>query len=276
MGFYSPDQLLQEARRQGIEVRPVDVFHSEWDCTLEALGESELAIRLGLRQIRGFSEGDARRLEQARAQRPWRDVEDLCLRAGLDGRARARLADAGAMRGLAGDRHQARWQVAAVQAQLPLFAEVESTLEQAVALPAPSIAEDLAADYDTLGTTLGPHPLTLLRTRLRALGCRSSRELAGVEHGDSIAVAGIVVGRQRPQTASGVTFVTLEDEHGMVNVVVWRDLAERQRRELVGSKLLKVSGQLEQESGGRHLIARRLEDISPLLQGLDVRSRDFH
>ncbi|MDW9405547.1 DNA polymerase III subunit alpha, partial [Pseudomonas soli] len=276
MGFYSPDQLLQEARRQGIEVRPVDVFHSEWDCTLEALGESELAIRLGLRQIRGFSEGDARRLEQARAQRPWRDVEDLCLRAGLDGRARARLADAGAMRGLAGDRHQARWQVAAVQAQLPLFAEVESTLEQAVALPAPSIAEDLAADYDTLGTTLGPHPLTLLRTRLRALGCRSSRELAGVEHGDSIAVAGIVVGRQRPQTASGVTFVTLEDEHGMVNVVVWRDLAERQRRELVGSKLLKVSGQLEQESGVRHLIARRLEDISPLLQGLDVRSRDFH
>lgn len=276
MGFYSPDQLLQEARRQGIEVRPVDVFHSEWDCTLEALGENELAIRLGLRQIRGFSEGDARRLEQARAQRPWRDVEDLCLRAGLDGRARARLADAGAMRGLAGDRHQARWQVAAVQAQLPLFAEVESTLEQAVALPAPSIAEDLAADYDTLGTTLGPHPLTLLRTRLRALGCRSSRELAGVEHGDSVAVAGIVVGRQRPQTASGVTFVTLEDEHGMVNVVVWRDLAERQRRELVGSKLLKVSGRLEQESGVRHLIARRLEDISPLLQGLDVRSRDFH
>ncbi|AUY31800.1 error-prone DNA polymerase [Pseudomonas soli] len=276
MGFYSPDQLLQEARRQGIEVRPVDVFHSEWDCTLEALGENELAIRLGLRQIRGFSEVDARRLEQARAQRPWRDVEDLCLRARLDGRARARLADAGALRGLAGDRHQARWQVAAVQAQLPLFAEVESTLEQAVALPAPSIAEDLAADYDTLGTTLGPHPLTLLRTRLRALGCRSSRELAGVEHGDSIAVAGIVVGRQRPQTASGVTFVTLEDEHGMVNVVVWRDLAERQRRELVGSKLLKVSGRLEQESGVRHLIARRLEDISPLLQGLDVRSRDFH
>ncbi|QWA31205.1 error-prone DNA polymerase [Pseudomonas sp. RC3H12] len=276
MGFYSPDQLLQEARRQGIEVRPVDVFHSEWDCTLEALGENELAIRLGLRQIRGFSEDDARRLEQARAQRPWRDVEDLCLRAGLDGRARARLADAGALRGLAGDRHQARWQVAAVQAQLPLFAEVGSTLEQAVALPAPSIAEDLVADYDTLGTTLGPHPLTLLRTRLRALGCRSSRELAGVEHGDSIAVAGIVVGRQRPQTASGVTFVTLEDEHGMVNVVVWRDLAERQRRELVGSKLLKVSGRLEQESGVRHLIARRLEDISPLLQGLDVRSRDFH
>lgn len=276
MGFYSPDQLLQEARRQGIDVRPVDVFHSDWDCTLEAVGEGALAIRLGLRQIRGFCEDDARRLAQARAQRPWRDVEDLCLRAGLDARARARLADAGALRGLAGDRHQARWQVAAVQAQLPLFAEVEPVFEQAVSLPLPSVAEDLAADYDSLGTTLGPHPLTLLRSRLRALGCRSSTELAGVEHGDTIAVAGIVVGRQRPQTASGVTFVTLEDEHGMVNVVVWRDLAERQRRALVGSKLLKVSGRLEQESGVRHLIARRLEDISPLLQGLDVRSRDFH
>ncbi|QCI12702.1 error-prone DNA polymerase [Pseudomonas putida] len=276
MGFYSPDQLLQEARRQGIQVHPVDVLHSEWDCTLEPDPGGDLSIRLGLRQIRGFAEDDARRLEQARAQRPWRDVEDLCLRAGLDGRARARLADAGALRALAGNRHQARWQVAAVQAQLPLFAQVEPVAEVAVALPAPSVAQDLFADYHTLGTTLGPHPLTLLRARLRALGCRSSTELAGLAHGDNIAVAGLVVGRQRPQTASGVTFVTLEDEFGMLNVVVWRDLAERQRQALVGSQLLKVSGRLEQENGVRHLIARRLEDISPLLQGLDVRSRDFH
>lgn len=276
MGFYSPDQLLQEARRLGIEVRPVDVFHSQWDCTLEPLQGDELAIRLGLRQIRGFSEADARRLEQARAQAPWRDIEDLCQRAGLDQRARARLADAGALRAMARDRHQARWQVAAVQAQLPLFAQVQPVAEQAVELPAPTVGEDLRADYDTLGTTLGPHPLTLLRARLRALGCRSSAELDGLAHGDSVAVAGIVVGRQRPQTASGVTFVTLEDEHGMLNVVVWRELAERQRRALVGSQLLKVSGQLEQENGVRHLIARRLEDVSQLLQGLDVRSRDFH
>jgi error-prone DNA polymerase len=276
MGFYSPDQLLQEARRQGIEVRPVDVFHSDWDCTLEPLGQGALAIRLGLRQIRGFAEVDARRLEQARAQRPWRDVEDLCLRAELDSRARTRLADAGALRALAQNRHQARWQVAAVQAQLPLFAEVQASPERAVALPAPTVGEDLLADYDTLGTTLGPHPLTLLRPRLRALGCRSSSELADLEHGDHVAVAGLVVGRQRPQTASGVTFVTLEDESGMVNVVVWRELAERQRRALVGSQLLKVSGRLEQENGVRHLIARKLEDVSPLLLGLDVRSRDFH
>ncbi|AHZ77577.1 MULTISPECIES: error-prone DNA polymerase [Pseudomonas] len=276
MGFYSPDQLLQEARRQGIEVRPVDVCHSDWDCTLEPEPGEVLAIRMGLRLVRGFAEADARRLEQARAQRPWRDVEDLCLRAGLDSRARAQLADAGALRALARDRHQARWQVAAVQPQLPLFADIEALPESTVELPVPSVAEDLMADYQTLGTTLGPHPLTLLRSRLRALGCRSSRELQDVGHGDNIAVAGLVVGRQRPQTASGVTFVTLEDEHGMVNVVVWRDLAERQRRALVGAQLLKVSGRLEQENGVRHLIARRLEDVSPLLQGLDVRSRDFH
>lgn len=276
MGFYSPDQLLQEARRQGIEVRPVDVFHSQWDCTLEPVQHDVLAIRLGLRQIRGFSEPDAQRLQQARAERPWRDVEDLCLRAGLDSRARARLADAGALRGLARDRHHARWQVAAVQSQLPLFAEVEAAPEDEVMLPAPTVGEDLVADYDTLGTTLGPHPLRLLRPRLRALGCRSSAELDGVEHGDAVAVAGLVAGRQRPGTASGVTFVTLEDEYGMLNVVVWRELAERQRRALVGAQLLKVSGRLEQENGVRHLIARRLEDVSQLLQGLDVRSRDFH
>jgi len=276
MGFYSPDQLLQEARRQGIEVRPVDVCHSDWDCTLEPEPGGALAIRMGLRLVRGLAEADARRLAQARAQRPWRDVEDLCLRAGLDSRTRAQLADAGALRALASDRHQARWQVAAVQPQLPLFADMQALPESTVALPVPSVAEDLMADYQTLGTTLGPHPLTLLRPRLRALGCRSSRELQDVGHGDNIAVAGLVVGRQRPQTASGVTFVTLEDEHGMVNVVVWRDLAERQRRALVGAQLLKVSGRLEQENGVRHLIARRLEDVSPLLQGLDVRSRDFH
>ncbi|MCI0913805.1 error-prone DNA polymerase [Pseudomonas putida] len=276
MGFYSPDQLLQEARRQGIQVRPVDVAHSQWDCTLEAVAEGVLAIRLGLRQIRGFAEADARRLEAARALRPWRDVEDLCLRAGLDSSARTRLADAGALRALARDRYQARWQVAAVQPQLPLFAELQATPEAAVALPVPTVGEDLVADYAILGTTLGPHPLTLLRPRLRALGCRSSHELAGVEHGDAVAVTGLVVGRQRPQTASGVTFVTLEDEFGMVNVVVWRALAERQRRALVGARLLKVNGRLEQQDGVRHLIARRLEDVSVLLQGLDVRSRDFH
>ncbi|MHA6194201.1 error-prone DNA polymerase [Pseudomonas wadenswilerensis] len=276
MGFYSPDQVLQDARRHRIEIRPVDVHHSHWDCTLEP-GEGEaMAIRIGLRQIRGFRQEDAERLARVRESQAFRDVGDLCLRAALDTRARDLLADAGALAAMAGHRYQARWEVAAVQAQLPLFAAVEPSPEVPVQLPAPSVGEDLFADYDSVGTTLGPHPLSLLRRRLTALGCRSSRALDDVEHGDSISVAGLVVGRQRPQTASGVTFVTLEDEFGMLNVVVWRDLAERRRRVLVGSKLMQVRGKLEFADGVRHLIARRLEDLSPLLSGLDVRSRDFH
>ena len=276
MGFYSPDQVLQDARRHRIEIRAVDVQHSHWECSLEPRADGELALRMGLRQVRGFREEDARRLARVRDERGFRDVADLCLRASLDTRARDLLADSGALAALAGHRFQARWEVAAVQAQLPLFAALEPTPEVAVDLPAPSVGENLFADYQSVGTTLGPHPLTLLRRRLTALGCRSSAALADVAHGDPISVAGLVVGRQRPQTASGVTFVTLEDEFGMVNVVVWRELAERQRRVLVGSQLMRVMGRREFADGVRHLIARRLEDLSPLLHGLDVRSRDFH
>ncbi|MCY1281523.1 Error-prone DNA polymerase [compost metagenome] len=273
MGFYSPDQVLQDARRHGIEVRPVDVRHSDWDCSLEPVGQGDqLAIRLGLRMVRGFREEDARRIEAAR---PFASVGDLCGRAHLDARARELLADSSALRGLAGHRHKARWAVAGVEVQAPLFADLPEQEEVQVALPLPSVGEDLHADYATLGTTLGPHPMALLRGALRKRRCRSSRELPAVEHGRNVSVAGLVVGRQRPQTASGVIFVTLEDEHGMVNVVVWNDLAERQRRVLVSSQLLQVDGRLESVDGVRHLIARRLQDLTPLLTGLDVRSRDF-
>ncbi|NBA96586.1 error-prone DNA polymerase [Pseudomonas sp. R5(2019)] len=274
MGFYSPDQILQDARRHQIDIRPVDVRYSDWDCTLEPAA-GQFAIRLGLRQIRGFREDDGQRIEQAREQGAFTQVADLSLRAGLDSRTRELLADAGALKGLVGHRFQARWEVAAVQAQLPLFAGCDEPPQVPVPLPQPSVGEDLYADYATLGTTLGPHPLALLRGKLDGLGCRSSRALDEAEPGDTVSVAGLVTGRQRPQTASGVTFVTLEDEHGMVNVVVWRDLAERQRRVLVGARLLQVFGKLECEGSVRHLIARRLHDLTPLLDGLDVRSRDF-
>ncbi|MGA9702893.1 OB-fold nucleic acid binding domain-containing protein, partial [Pseudomonas sp.] len=148
--------------------------------------------------------------------------------------------------------------------------------EAVVELPAPSVGEDLHADYAMLGTTLGPHPLALLRDELRRRRCRSSNELLAVEHGRNVSVAGLVTGRQRPGTASGVTFVTLEDEFGNLNVVVWRDLAERQRQALVGSRLLKVDGRWEAVGEVRHLIAGRLTDLTPLLEGITVRSRDFH
>ena len=280
MGFYTPDQLLQDARRHQIETRAVDVRHSNWDCSLEPGAGEQPAIRLGLRMIGGLRQEDAERIEQARALAPFSDIADLCRRARLDDRACALLADAGALHGLAGHRHQARWAVAGVEPQLALFAAVSdvATSEQEetqVKLPQPSIGEDLHSDYATLGTTLGPHPLALLREQLRARRCRSSRELTEVEHGRPVAVAGLVIGRQRPQTASGVVFVTLEDEFGMINVVVWHDLAQRQRRELHESQLLQVNGRLEEESGVRHLIAGRLQDLTPLLAGLSVPSRDF-
>ncbi len=274
MGFYSPDQILQDARRHGIETRPVDVNHSNWDCTLEPNDGEQPAIRMGLRMIRGFRQETAESIENARRQQPFGDVADLCLRAGLDQSARAQLADAGALHGLAGDRHRARWAVAGVEGQLPLFAG-QTTRELPVSLPRPTVGEDLHTDYDTLGTTLGPHPLKLLRAQLRGKRCRSSRELRGIEHGRNVSVAGLVVGRQKPGTASGVIFLTLEDEFGMVNVVVWKDLGERQRRVLVDSQLLRIDGRLEMQHDVVHLIAGRLTDYTPLLAGLDVRSRDF-
>ncbi|WP_181297470.1 error-prone DNA polymerase [Pseudomonas sp. Q2-TVG4-2] len=275
MGFYNPDQILQDARRHGLEIRPVDVHHSDWDCSLEPTGNEQPSIRLGLRLVRGFREEDARRIEAARQIQPFVAVDDLCLRAGLDTRARERLADAGALHGLAGHRHQARWAVAGVEPQLPLFAEQLAPQEAPVPLPLPSAGEDLLTDYAILGTTLGPHPLALLRDHLRSLRCRSSRNLTELEHGRPVSVAGLVIGRQRPQTASGVIFVTLEDEFGMINVVVWRDLAERQRRVLIQSQLLRIDGHLESANGVRHVIAGRLNDLTPLLTGLDIRSRDF-
>lgn len=278
MGFYSPDQLLQDARRHHIEIRPVDVRYSHWDCTLEPLDHPDstrnLAIRLGLRMLRSFREEDALRIEAARSKRPFADATDLAQRAGLDSRAAEALADSGALRGLIGHRHRARWEVAGVEAQRPLFDDVTSE-EVQVTLPLPTVAEDLVADYATLGTTLGPHPLALLRRQLAAKRFRSSQDLLTLENNRTLSVAGLVIGRQRPGTASGVTFVTLEDEFGMVNVVVWRDLAERQRKVLVGSQLLQVFGRLESNNGVRHLIAQRLYDLTPLLTGLEVRSRDF-
>ncbi|MDI2590695.1 error-prone DNA polymerase [Pseudomonas sp. 681] len=275
MGFYSPDQILQDARRHHLQIRPVDVRASDWDCSLEPITGAQPAIRMGLRMIKGFREEDARRIESARARGTFIDIADLGERAQLDARAQEQLADAGALRGLAGDRHRARWEVAGVQKQLGLFAGLPRQEEPQVHLPKPTVGGNLQADYATVGTTLGPHPLALLRAELQARRCRSSRELLDLEHGRPVSVAGLVTGRQRAGTASGVTFVTLEDEFGNVNVVVWRDLAERQRQVLVGSQLLKVDGRWEREGEVRHLIAGRLSDLSPLLNGISVQSRDF-
>ncbi|MGH8124618.1 MAG: error-prone DNA polymerase [Rhodanobacteraceae bacterium] len=277
MGFYSPDQLLQDARRHGIRVLPVDVRYSAWDCGLETpRGTTQPAIRMGLRLIRGFPENVENNIAVQRTQHPFGDVADLCLRAGLDARQRALLADAGALRGLAGHRHRARWNIAGVETPNPLFVGLPEVAETAVTLPLPTCAEDARADYALTGTTLGPHPLSLLRPLLAHRRCRRSAELKRCGNGAQVRTAGLVTLRQRPQTASGVIFMTLEDEDGMTNVVVWNDLAQRQRRELLESRLLAVEGRLESRHGVQHLIAARLHDWTALLGQLDTRSRDFH
>ena len=210
----------------------------------------------------------------ARAQQPFTDVRDLCLRARLDEKARNALAEAGALQALTGHRHAARWEVAGIERQRPLLPG--SPDEDAIVLPAPAIAEDLLADYRATGLTLGTHPLSLLRERLRRQRVLDSRQLQALPHGRAARACGIVTQRQRPGTASGVVFVTLEDEHGMVNVVVWPQVAQEQRKALLGATLMGVQGRWEQVDGVRHLIARDLHDLSHLLGGLRPDSRDFH
>jgi error-prone DNA polymerase len=276
MGFYGPSQIVQDVRRHGVVVRPVDVRYSDWDCTLEVLeGGAQPALRMGLRMVDGFRQVDAERLSVARAERAFVDVTDLCLRAELDARARGLLADAGALRALAGHRHKARWAAAGVEAQRPLFDAAGATAEQAIALPLPTAEDEVRTDYAMTGLTLGRHPLQLLRSRLRARRYRRSSELRAMPHGRDVAFAGLVTLRQRPQTASGVTFLTLEDEDGLVNVVVWRQVAEDQRRPLLESRLLAVEGRLESQDGVQHLIAKRLTNLSTLLGPLVAESRDF-
>ena len=284
MGFYSPSQIVQDARRHGIEVRPVDVRYSDWNCTLETGSHkstlsdtrTQPALRLGLRMVNGFREDAALRIEAARARQPFRDVTDLCLRADLDQRLRGILADAAALRGLAGHRHKARWAAAGVEVQKPLFDPIGATAEAAISLPLPSPAEDVHADYAMTGLTLGRHPLSFLRAKLRARRFMRSSELKAMKHGQRVSFAGLVTMRQRPQTASGVTFITLEDEDGLVNAVIWQQVAERQRREFLESRLMAIEGRIEHADGVQHLIATRLQNLTPLLAGLNTTSRDFH
>ncbi|HXE78502.1 MAG TPA: error-prone DNA polymerase [Rhodanobacter sp.] len=277
MGFYAPSQIVQDVRRHRVAVRPVDVRYSNWDCTLEPgpRGAGSRALRLGLRMVSGCSQAAAQHLVAARRQRPFSDVADLCARASLDRRQQEILADAGTLRGLGGHRHRARWAVAGVEVQLPL-AGLASPTEAAVNLPLPTRAEDTRADYAHLGLSLGPHPLRQLRARLRAAHCLDGQVLRRQPPNSRVRAAGLVTSRQQPQTASGTIFVTLEDEHGPINVIVWRHVAQAQRRALLQARLLVVEGQWESVDGVSHLIARRLQDLSPLLGTLDTRSRDFH
>lgn len=273
MGFYAPAQLVRDVREHGVTVLPVEVNCSDWDCTLEER-EDGPALRLGLRLVKGLSRSGARRLEAARRQGHFRSVDELARRAQLNRADLKALAAADALARLAMDRHQASWAVAGVEAPLPLLEE-SGFAEARPELSPPTLVEEVTADYARLGLSLRAHPLALLRPELGRLRFIPAEEVARRQAGLMVRAAGLVLVRQRPGKGNAV-FITLEDETGSLNLIVWRQLAERQRRVLLQARLLGGWAEIQRADGVQHLIVRRLYDYSHLLTELPVRSRDFH
>jgi error-prone DNA polymerase len=323
MGFYGTSQLVQDARRHGVEVRAVDVQMSGVDCGLEydrgaaaltpmrtlkpaestvktrsvvlaihagmtahdgnAQGpgpdfseqsDAKPALRLGFNQIKGLAAETAARIVAARAATPFNNIRDLAARAGLDRYELEILASADALRSLAGNRHRAHWEASGVERAVPVFG-IPRIAEAAPLLTPPGEGEEILADYAATRLSLRSHPLALLRERLQRRGFVTAAALWHKPSGAIARVAGLVICRQRPMTASGVTFVTLEDETGQVNLIVWPKVAQAQRKTLLKSRLLAVTGEVQQEDGVLHLIAGRLEDRSGWIAGLNCKSRDF-
>ena len=276
MGFYAPAQIVGDARGHGVEVRPADVNHSRWDCTLEPPGDGSppqprRALRLGLRQIRGLREEDAARIVDAREGR-YRSPADLRRRAGVSPSVLVRLARADAFASTGLDRRQAAWAIGSLAraGPLPLFDPPAGAgpPRSEPALPAMSAGEQVVADYRTTGLSLKQHPAALLRERLERRGIRPARELEELSAGARVAVAGIVLCRQRPATARRIVFVTLEDETGIANLVVFASVRERCRRALLTARLMVCHGRLEKEQGVIHVIADRIESLNDWLDDL--------
>ncbi|WP_417685743.1 error-prone DNA polymerase [Pseudidiomarina gelatinasegens] len=277
MGFYSANQLIQDARRHHVTILPADIQRSDWHHQLEA-GHRGVQLRLGLRLIKGLNQA---RMEQLLCKRPAQGFQGLSeLRElGISGTELHKLAAADVLGELAGHRYQSQWQSLALQAeQLPLFAASESH-ELIAPMQAPDEFQDIAVDYRTTGVSLRRHPLALLRERSELKGYKLASELAQCRHKQIIRVAGLVTCRQRPGTASGVTFVTLEDESGLINIVIWQHTARAFRHTYLTAQLLKVKGVVEIHGDVIHVIAGQLEDGTEQLAHLGMeanRSRDFH
>jgi error-prone DNA polymerase len=286
MGFYAPAQLVRDAREHGVEVRPVDVNVSEWDNTLERTYESKLALRLGFREINGFRKQDAAQLINARGA-GYRTLHDLWRRSGLGPAALETLAKADAYGSLFIDRRRALWQIHALdEGQLPLFDADDGAPDDrgwpshipaedlSAPLPEMSLGEQILEDYHTIGFSLRAHPVSLLRERLNRLGITPNKNLATARNGDRIKVAGLVLVRQRPGTASGVIFMTLEDDGGIANIVVWPKVFEANRRIVLGSRMVAIEGKLQREGLVIHVVADRVTDLSPLLRTLNEDQHD--
>ena len=275
MGFYAPSQLMRTARGQGVSVWPVAVETSGYESAIETDPQGRPGIRLGFRLVKGLSQAGAERIEAARAASAFSDTSDLALRAGLDQGDMGALAAAGALGSLAGHRHRARWEVAGIDRGAPLLAGTRIA-EGIPLLKVPREGEDIVADYAATGLSLGRHPLALLRPSLDESSFRSAEQVHTLAHDQSASAAGLVITRQRPASASGVVFVTLEDETGYLNLIVWEQIGRRYRQALLESRLLGVRGRVQREGQVLHLIARELIDLSRMLGGLVTSSRDFH
>lgn len=269
MGFYAPAQIVRDAREHGVAVLPVDVNASGWDNALE-----EGALRLGLRQVDGFPEAAAARIVAAREKGPFRDVRELKERAGLSPALIERLASADCFNSLGLTRRQALWDARSLIAapDLPLFAAMAARDEGAEAaltrLPAMPLSEEVVADYQTQRLSLKAHPLAFLRASLADRGFVRASELRERKYRSTVQVAGVVLIRQRPGSARGVCFITLEDETGVVNLVIWPDLMEKQRKVIMGARLIEVKGRVEYDDEVIHVIATHLTDATPALHAL--------
>ena len=280
MGFYAPAQLVRDAREHGVQVLPADVRVSVWDSVLEGgEGAALHPVRLGLNRISGLSQVSAERIVQARAQHSFDTLEDLTRRALLNAHDLHALAEADALCGISGHRHQAAWAVAGIDTRPTPMLRQTPVHEAPAELAAPSAAENMLADYRATGLTLNQHPLALLRETLNAFKVQTAAVLRGYPDGRIARASGIVTHRQRPGTAKGVVFVTLEDETGSVNVIVWPTVADAQRIPLLGATLLTVYGQWQRHGDDphavMHLLASKLIDHTALLGGLVSKSRNF-
>jgi error-prone DNA polymerase len=281
MGFYAPAQLVRDAREHGVEVRAADVNHSLWDNSLEPCDDGSLTLRIGLRQIDGFREEWAHALVAARAAGSFDSIEALSRRAALPARALRRLADADACGSLDLGRRKAAWEVRRIPgtAELPLFAAArarELAQEPDAALPAMPLCEEVTADYQTTRLSLKQHPMHFLRETLRQERIVSSAELRHIPNGQRAKVAGVVLVRQRPGKGNAI-FATLEDETGIVNILLWARLLERYRRPLMASRLMEAHGQVQKsEEGVIHLMADCIVDRTDLLDRLGDAEPDVH
>jgi error-prone DNA polymerase len=272
MGFYAPAQIVRCAREHGVEARPPDINHSNWDCTLEQDPGKFQALRLGLRQIDGFREADADQAV-ARRDRPYADIQHLWRRSGLGRSSIERLASADAFRSLGLDRRQALWAVRGLPKEiaLPLFEHAQATemgREPEVTLPAMPLPEHVVNDYRTLRLSLKAHPMSFLRAQVTAARIVSCGAVKAMKDGARVSVGGVILVRQRPGTASGVVFMTIEDETGVANAVIWPKVLERMRKVVMGARLVVIHGRIQRHEDIIHVVAERLEDKNDWLDRL--------